>query len=66
MSTRVKPERYLISYKYRSLKNMDWSHWTSFHEDITCSLLNTEPEVDEFADQLDSVTMITKFSIVAC
>ena len=54
LSTRVKPARQIFSYKFRSLKNVDW---LGFQADIAQSELHTDPAntVDEFADQLDTV-----------
>jgi len=55
LSSRTKPARQLVSYKFRLLKNVDWN---SFQADLRLSELHTKPakSVDEFADQLDAIT----------
>src|SRR5208282_3820408 len=54
LSTKTKPTRRLVSYKFHSLKNVDWA---SFQADVLRSELHTDPAstADEFADQLDAV-----------
>ena len=54
LSTRLKPTRQLVKCKFRSLKNVDW---TSFQADVSSSELyaSSANNVDEFADQLDTV-----------
>ena len=50
----LKPASQLVNYKFRSLKNVDWS---SFQADVLSSELYTNPadNVDEFAENLDTV-----------
>jgi len=54
MASRLKPVRQLVDYKFRSLKNVDWS---SFQADVLGSELYATPidNIDEFADKLDTV-----------
>jgi hypothetical protein len=54
VSSRLKVASQLVNYKFRSLKNVDWS---SFQADVLSSELYNNPadNVDDCADKLDTV-----------
>jgi len=56
LHTRLKTKPILTAYKFRQLKNVDW---TIFDQDLQRSELFSHPakNVDEFADQIDAVTL---------
>jgi len=54
MASRLKPVRQLVDYKFRSLKNVNWSSFQA--DELSSELYNTPTDnVDEFADKLDTV-----------
>ena len=63
LSTRTKPPRQLISFRFRSMKNVDWA---SLQADLQCCELHTNPAntADGFAEQLD--TVVTRILDLHC
>ena len=52
LSSRVRPPRHVLTYRFRNLKSVDW---TKFIDEVRRSQLFTSPanSANEFADQLD-------------